>query len=309
MRYILFNNPFRNPLEHITDTSSSCDSQSAKSKGSLRLIAFTAVVFSTVAITACLLTFPLVFHYVQTLQATVQGEVEYCKSRSRDMWREMVDVELASSLDTDDLGVIDIDHPEDWNKQRRPRRQTNSDICCTCQQGPPGPDGPPANPAKMDHPEKGQEFPVLQAQMLTPPGPIGPPGPPGNDGQPGTPGKNGEDGNNGPQGPPGPAGPPGSPGQAGQRGPPGEPGQLVPGDRPPPGPPGQGGRPGPPGPSGRPGPPGKDGENGPVGAPGEPGQKGPPGPNGSQGSAGQAGQPGAPGSCEHCPPARLAPGY
>lgn len=40
--------------------------------GSLRGVAFTAVVFSTVAVSACLLTFPLVFHYVQTLQATVQ---------------------------------------------------------------------------------------------------------------------------------------------------------------------------------------------------------------------------------------------
>lgn len=63
-----------------------------ESKSSLRPIAFCAVVFSTVAVTACLITFPMVFHYVQQLQATVQGEVEYCKSRSRDMWKEMVDM-------------------------------------------------------------------------------------------------------------------------------------------------------------------------------------------------------------------------
>lgn len=42
------------------------------STSSLKPIAFAAVVFSTVAVTACLLTFPMVFHYVQTLQATVQ---------------------------------------------------------------------------------------------------------------------------------------------------------------------------------------------------------------------------------------------
>lgn len=47
------------------------------SKGSLRPVAFLAVVFSTVAVTACLITFPLVFQYVQTLQATVQ--VSSCK--------------------------------------------------------------------------------------------------------------------------------------------------------------------------------------------------------------------------------------
>ena len=62
----------------------------------LRTVAFVAVVFSTVSMSACLLSFPLVFHYVQTLQASVQGEVDYCKSRSRDMWSQMVDVELAT---------------------------------------------------------------------------------------------------------------------------------------------------------------------------------------------------------------------
>lgn len=45
---------------------------SSEKKGSLRGVAFAAVVFSTVAVSACLITFPLVFHYVQTLQATVQ---------------------------------------------------------------------------------------------------------------------------------------------------------------------------------------------------------------------------------------------
>ncbi|KAH7670026.1 Protein COL-48, partial [Aphelenchoides avenae] len=71
-----------------------CAEPPRRKRGSLRIVAFVAVVFSTVAITACLITFPLVFHYVQTLQAAVQGEVEYCKSRSKDMWKEMVDVEL-----------------------------------------------------------------------------------------------------------------------------------------------------------------------------------------------------------------------
>lgn len=41
-------------------------------KTSLRSVAFVAVVFSTVALTACIFTFPMVFHYIQTLQATVQ---------------------------------------------------------------------------------------------------------------------------------------------------------------------------------------------------------------------------------------------
>ncbi|KAI6242539.1 Col-cuticle-N domain-containing protein [Aphelenchoides fujianensis] len=68
-------------------------------KKSLRPVAFAAVVFSTVAITACLITFPLVFQYVQTLQATIQGEVEFCRSRSRDMWNEMMTVDFDESAD------------------------------------------------------------------------------------------------------------------------------------------------------------------------------------------------------------------
>lgn len=52
-------------------------------RGSLRGVAFAAVAFSTVAVTACLITFPLVFHYVQTLQATVQVKMNiYCNPGS-----------------------------------------------------------------------------------------------------------------------------------------------------------------------------------------------------------------------------------
>ncbi|TKR60020.1 hypothetical protein L596_029612 [Steinernema carpocapsae] len=119
-------------------------------KTSLRSVAFAAVVFSTVAVTACLITFPMVFHYVQTLQATVQGEVEYCKSRSRDMWRHMVE-----------------NGPEGPEEARdvffRVTRQAESQ-CCTCQQGPPGPDGQPGRAGKDGAPGVG-------------PGQPGPPGP------------------------------------------------------------------------------------------------------------------------------------
>ncbi|VDD86142.1 unnamed protein product, partial [Enterobius vermicularis] len=103
-------------------------------KTSLRSVAFVAVVFSTVALTACIFTFPMVFHYIQTLQATVQGEIEYCKTRSRDMWREMIDM---SPEEADDgLNII-----------LRTTRQAEA-MCCTCQQGPPGPDGAPGIPGK-----------------------------------------------------------------------------------------------------------------------------------------------------------------
>uniref|UniRef100_A0A1I7XH27 Col_cuticle_N domain-containing protein n=1 Tax=Heterorhabditis bacteriophora TaxID=37862 RepID=A0A1I7XH27_HETBA len=195
-------------------------------KGSLRGVAFAAVVFSTVAVSACLITFPLVFHYVQTLQATVQGEVEYCKSRSRDMWREMVEVAPEGPEDSLDILI-------------RATRQAEAQ-CCTCQQGPPGPDGQPGTPGNDGAPGIGPGEPgppgpdaELHDRLLpvppqcpcqAAPGVPGPSGPPGQDGAPGQPGPNGNDG-----GPAGPPGPPGQPGQPGQRGPPGEPGQLNPG--------------------------------------------------------------------------------
>lgn len=49
------------------------------SEASLKPIAFAATVFSTVAITACLITFPLILHYIQTLESTVQMDLNFCK--------------------------------------------------------------------------------------------------------------------------------------------------------------------------------------------------------------------------------------
>lgn len=46
---------------------------------SMKPVAFAAIVLSTAAITACLVTFPLIFHYVQTLESQVQVELEFCK--------------------------------------------------------------------------------------------------------------------------------------------------------------------------------------------------------------------------------------
>ncbi|KAI6242387.1 Col-cuticle-N domain-containing protein [Aphelenchoides fujianensis] len=199
-------------------------------KKSLRPVAFAAVVFSTVAITACLITFPLVFQYVQTLQATIQGEVEFCRSRSRDMWNEMMTVDFDDSADPT-FGFF-----------RRITRAAD-DMCCTCQQGPPD--------------EFSTEFRRLIALLSRPDGPAGPPGKDGLDGSPGSPGSPGPDAElhdkilpvppqcpcqaptGAPDGPDGLDGAPGPPGQNGQRGPPGEPGVLIPGPPQPPGPPGQ----------------------------------------------------------------------
>ncbi len=45
----------------------------------LRKTAFAGVCLSTVAVTAFLIAFPMVFHHVQMLQADIQGEIDNCK--------------------------------------------------------------------------------------------------------------------------------------------------------------------------------------------------------------------------------------
>lgn len=74
------------------------EKKNADPNSTLRVVAFLSVVFSTVAVTSCLLAFPLVFNYIQALQANVQSEVEFCKARSRDMWKEMLDIHHVGSV-------------------------------------------------------------------------------------------------------------------------------------------------------------------------------------------------------------------
>ncbi|PIO65251.1 nematode cuticle collagen domain protein, partial [Teladorsagia circumcincta] len=77
---------------------------------SLRPVAFAAVVFSTVALTSCLLTFPMILHYVQTLESQVQLDLEYCQARARDMWKEMLNIETGGKRDVAKLADIVMTH-------------------------------------------------------------------------------------------------------------------------------------------------------------------------------------------------------
>lgn len=60
---------------------SDANSINGKKQTSLKPIAFAATVFSTVAITACLITFPLIMHYIQILESNVQIDLNFCKVR------------------------------------------------------------------------------------------------------------------------------------------------------------------------------------------------------------------------------------
>ncbi|GMR31838.1 hypothetical protein PMAYCL1PPCAC_02033, partial [Pristionchus mayeri] len=113
-------------------------------KPSLRFAAFCAVTFATVSLLACIISLPLVYNHVHSIQAYMQNEVEFCKTRSREMWRQMASVQVSSKGST---------------KHRVARDAYDAAPLTTGQPGPQGPPGPPG--------KDGQ------------PGKAGPPGPPG----------------------------------------------------------------------------------------------------------------------------------
>ncbi|CAD6187232.1 unnamed protein product [Caenorhabditis auriculariae] len=65
-------------------------------KRSLRSVALASIALATISVVATVITVPLVYRHVQQLQSVMTNEVEFCKIRSRDMWREMVTVQSAT---------------------------------------------------------------------------------------------------------------------------------------------------------------------------------------------------------------------
>lgn len=48
---------------------------------SLRLLAFASVAFATVSVLGCVITLPIVYSHVQSIQAFMQNEVDFCKAK------------------------------------------------------------------------------------------------------------------------------------------------------------------------------------------------------------------------------------
>ncbi|CAD6197605.1 unnamed protein product [Caenorhabditis auriculariae] len=315
----------------------------------MRHIAFTAVVVSTVAVISAVLTLPLLYTKVQTLQSDVIVETDFCKLRSRDMIYSMSQMAPAGRVkrawqfgswvqdsgtgggagNANGYGGYGASGSNDYNTpasngygpvvNAEPEPQ-----CCTCQQGRAGPPGPPGDDGhdgkdgdqgnEGQHGKDGGVGPSdgLQGEpcIICPPGPQGAIGNPGAKGPQGPRGSPGLSGVDGRRGEPGMAGPAGTQGEPGPQGPPGKKGDD--------------GRVinvnGPPGPPGAPGDQGRKGERGPKGVPGSvhPGVQGPAGDQGRKGRPGRKGEPGGTGpvgskgpngDCFHCPTPRTPPGY
>jgi len=89
---------------------------------SLKPVAFAATVFSTVAITSCMIIFPLILHYIQTLESNVQLDLDFCKSRARDIWKEMLEIKTGGRKDAARLARIIL------TQRRLQKRDTLADF-------------------------------------------------------------------------------------------------------------------------------------------------------------------------------------
>jgi len=284
-----------------------------------RRVAFLAVALSTVTMLSCVIVMPISYQYIQRIQSSVSSDVEFCRSRNRGLWSQVISVQL---------GKGQHDHAE---RLKRSTSVSSNGRWLFGQLV-----GDEAAAASSDaqqafvreirrqpaNPYGGAEGGVSSAPSAAHLGneasecgcgncQLGPPGPPGDNGRDGLPGKDGGPGKDGLAGrdsgpvsaqtpcvrecPIGPAGPPGSAGDKGPKGYSGEQGEPGgPGKAGPRGPLGKQGPQGPPGLPGRPGDKGEPGKhvpgNPPPGPPGRPGEVGPPGPAGPPGENGKAGE-------------------
>ncbi|KAK5968701.1 Nematode cuticle collagen domain protein, partial [Trichostrongylus colubriformis] len=159
--------------------------QDCEGRKSLRPLAFASVALATVSVLSCIISLPLVYNHVQSIQSYMQNEVDFCKTRSREMWREMVTVQFTATGKVNSRAKREAYEAQPVDAaQSNPSSAVGS--CCTCQVGPPGPPGPPGRDGRPGAPGRpgnpgppGRDGSLLPGPPPKPPCQKCPPGPPG----------------------------------------------------------------------------------------------------------------------------------
>lgn len=56
---------------------------------SLKRVAFIGVALATTATLICVVAVPMFYNYMQHVHSVMQSEVDFCKARSSNLWREV----------------------------------------------------------------------------------------------------------------------------------------------------------------------------------------------------------------------------
>ena len=69
--------------------------QKEEAAQSLRRTALLGVIMSTIALLGCAISVPMAYNYIQEAHTVMQGEVDFCKSRSGGIWKEVTRTQVS----------------------------------------------------------------------------------------------------------------------------------------------------------------------------------------------------------------------